>query len=91
MSDVNIARSARDPAVARILPEKNFTVTDALLEDYYEGLELDRGTFDRGEAPVPSMIAADADNYFGESAFSQQRGHLWMRQEWTFAVAPRRA
>tara|TARA_Y100000310_G_scaffold242377_2_gene246537 strand:+ start:4 stop:699 length:696 start_codon:yes stop_codon:yes gene_type:complete len=30
------------------------------------------------------MIATDADNYFMESAFRQQRGHLWMRQEWTF-------
>ena len=55
------------------------------MDDYYEGLALDRGPFDAGETPVPSMIAAAADNYFAESAFGQQRGHLWMRQQWTFA------
>ena len=85
MSDANIAPADHDPTVGKILPDKDFTVTDALLEDYYEGLKLDRGPFDLGETPVPSMIAADADNYFSESAFHQQRGHLWMRQEWTFA------
>ena len=85
MSDANFASADHDPTVGKILPDKDFTVTDALLEDYYEGLKLDRGPFDLGEAPVPSMIAADADNYFAESAFRQQRGHLWMRQVWTFA------
>ena len=85
MSDVGIARTELEPSVGKILPEKHFTVTDALLEDYFEGLALERGPFDRGDTPVPSMIAADADNYFSESAFHQQRGHLWMRQEWTFA------
>lgn len=84
MSDAGTAQMDPEPTVGKILPNKDFTVTDALLEDYYEGLELDRGSFDRGETPVPSMIAADADNYFSEGAFRQQRGHLWMRQEWTF-------
>ncbi|MFP6797465.1 MAG: hypothetical protein VB933_10460 [Pseudomonadales bacterium] len=74
-----------EPSVGKQLPKKNFTVTDALLNDYFEGLDLERSNFDVGKAPVPTMIATDADNYFGESAFSQQRGHLWMRQEWTFS------
>ena len=73
------------PAVGKVLPDKHFTVSDNLLNDYFEGLELDGSAFAKGAAPVPSMIATDADNYFGESAFAQQRGHLWMRQEWNFA------
>lgn len=80
MSDASVVQSDQDPTVGKQLPIKDFVVTDALLADYYEGLELDRG-----ETPVPSMIAAAADDYFRESAFGQQRGHLWMRQEWAFA------
>ncbi len=85
MSDASVVQSNQDPTVGKQLPNKDFVVTDALLGDYYEGLGLDRDPFDRGEAPVPSMIAAAADDYFGESAFGQQRGHLWMRQEWVFS------
>ena len=73
-----------EPSVGKQLPNKQFTVTNALLNDYFEGLDLERSRFDTGTAPVPTMIATDADNYFGESAFSQLRGHLWMRQEWSF-------
>ena len=73
-----------EPSVGKQLPNKEFAVTDALLNDYFEGLDLERANFDAGDIPVPTMIATDADNYFGESAFSQLRGHLWMRQEWNF-------
>ena len=73
-----------DPSVGKQLPTKAFAVTDELLNDYFEGLDLERTNFDAGDAPVPTMIATDADNYFNESAFSQLRGHLWMRQQWTF-------
>ncbi|GIS70132.1 MAG: hypothetical protein CM1200mP9_09530 [Gammaproteobacteria bacterium] len=45
---------------------------------------MERANFDAGDIPVPTMIPTDADNYFGESAFSQLRGHPWMRQEWNF-------
>ncbi len=81
MSD---AGKSEEPTIGKRLPDKKFVVTDRLLEDYFEGLDLDRGPYDRGEVPVPSMIATDADNYFAEGAFSQQRGHLWMRQAWAF-------
>ena len=49
MSDANIEPADHDPTIGQILPDKDFTVTDALLEDYYEGLKLDRGPFDRGD------------------------------------------
>ena len=74
-----------EPYVGKTLNEKQFVVADRLIDDYFDGLDLDRSAFDAGDAPVPSMIATDADNYFGETAFSQQRGHLWMRQEWRFS------
>ena len=90
MSDATIRRTNEEPTVGKTLPDRHFTVTDAFLQDYFEGLEIDRGPFDRGEVPIPSMIAADADSYFAETAFRQQRGHLWMRQEWAFARPLRR-
>ena len=77
----------RDPYVGKELQEKSFVVRDNLIDDYFEGLDLDRGDFDAGRSPVPSMIATDADNYFRETAYRQQRGHLWMRQEWQFSRA----
>ncbi len=81
MSDTS---THEEPTTGKVLSDKRFIVTDALLTDYFEGLNLDRTAFDGGTAPVPSLIAASADSYFGEAAFSQQRGHLWMRQEWSF-------
>jgi len=71
-----------EPTVGKVLPDLPFAVTDAMLDDYFEGLELDRSFFERGIAPVPSMVAGAADNFHRWSAFSQQKGHLWMRQEW---------
>jgi acyl dehydratase len=68
-----------EPTVGKVLPDLDFEVTEALLDDYAEGLALER------LAPggiVPSMVAGAADNFHGWSAFSQDRGHLWMRQVW---------
>lgn len=76
--------TSADPYIGKELPQKSFTITDALIDDYFEGLNLDRGNFDANQAPVPSMIASDSDNYFRETAYAQQRGHLWMRQQWSF-------
>lgn len=67
-----------EPSVGKVLPDLPFEVTEALLDDYYEGLALERPA----AALVPSMVAGAADNFHRWSAFSQDRGHLWMRQEW---------
>ncbi len=80
-----MSEATSGPSVGKVLPAKHFTVSDNLLTDYFEGLDLDGAAFAAGDVPVPTMIATDADNYFGESAFEQQRGHLWMRQEWNFS------
>ena len=68
-----------EPTVGKVLSDVDFTASDAMIADYYEGLAIDAPA--AGE-PVPTMVAGAADNFHGQSAFSQQRGHLWMRQEW---------
>ena len=71
-----------EPTVGKVLDDREFVVTDAMVDDHFDGLSLDRAAFDRGDEPVPSMVAGGADNFHGQSAFSQDRGHLWMRQVW---------
>jgi acyl dehydratase len=72
-----------EPTVGKVLPDLDFVATKAMLADYSEGLALEQP--DDG-ALVPTMVAGAADNFFGASAFSQQRGHLWMRQEWELSA-----
>ncbi len=68
-----------EPFAGKELSPRPFTATEEALDNYHEGLELDR---DAG-APVPSMIASIPDNGFsGASGFSNAFGNLWMRQEW---------
>ena len=72
--------SARaEPFVGKQLTGRSFTVTDAMLADYYGGLAL----APRDDGKVPTMLASDAENgYFGDIAFPNHIGHLWMRQGW---------
>ena len=68
---------AAEPYIGKQLTERTFTVTDAMLADYYGGLALARPD----DGKVPSMLGADAENaYFGQIAFPNHIGHLWMRQ-----------
>jgi acyl dehydratase len=68
-----------EPTVGKALPDLEFELTEGMLADYYEGLAQ---TPPAADALVPSMVAGAADNFHRWSAFSQDRGHLWMRQEW---------
>ena len=45
-----------EPSVGKQLPRKQFTVTNALLNDYFEGLDLERSRFDLLAAPVPTIL-----------------------------------
>ncbi len=66
-----------EPHVGLTPDPRPFTITPDLVEAYRAGLGLP-------PLPrVPLMIAnvADTGNFV---LFSQQRGHLWLRQEWTF-------
>ena len=68
-----------EPFAGKQLTERTYTVTDSLLADYYNGLKLER----RDDGLVPTTVASDAENgYFGEIAFANHVGHLWMRQGW---------
>jgi hypothetical protein len=72
-----------DPTIGKVLPSRPFSVTDRMIDNYLGGLGLDQA-FDG--APLPSMLAGFADNFHEEIRFEQQRGHLWMRQEWELNV-----
>ena len=70
---------AAQPFVGKQLSERTYTVSEALLADYYNGLQLDP----RSDGLIPTTVASDAENgYFGEIAFPNHVGHLWMRQGW---------
>ncbi len=68
----------QDPTVGKVLDDIPFEVTDPMLADYYGGLGLD---YDPEEA-IASMVAGAAADFHAQSRFAQDRGHLWMRQEW---------
>ncbi len=66
-----------EPFVGQVLAPRDFTISEPLVADYLAGL----GIAPRAELPL--MLANGAD-IGGRLLFSQQRGHLWLRQEWEF-------
>jgi hypothetical protein len=73
-----IVAELQAPFVGKQLTQRTFRLSEELLLDYSEGLDL---------APwkdrAPSTIASGPDNdYFNEIAFPYQKGHLWTRQRW---------
>jgi acyl dehydratase len=66
-----------EPFVGQVLAPREFTISAPLIEDYLIGL----GLTPREESP--QMLANGAD-IGGRLLLSQQRGHLWLRQEWEF-------
>lgn len=75
---MSTAASKLDPTVGKILPDLDFEVTERLLRDYHGGLAIERRKGDK----VPTMVAGAADDFHEHSRYRQDRGHLWMRQEW---------
>ncbi len=68
-----------EPFAGKQLTQRTYAVTESALADYYNGLKLEP----RPDGLVPTTLASDAENgYFGEIAFSNHIGHLWMRQGW---------
>lgn len=55
-----------------------FSLDQGAVDNYYGGLELDRG-----DRPVPSMLANNADRST-DFYYSNGFGNLWMRQEFDF-------
>lgn len=64
-----------EPFVGQQLTTRSWTVTDEMVANYRGGLEVDARCY------VPLMLANAVEP---SPMFSQQRGHLWLRQEWEF-------
>ena len=62
-----------EPHVGQVLPTRTWTVTPEIVATYRDGLAVEP------HPGVPQMLANAAEP---SPMFSQQRGHLWLRQEW---------
>lgn len=69
-----------EPKAGVELGSAEVVIDDTALNDYYEGLNLERP--DEGAA-VPTMVAANAD-LSTRMHFANDFGNLWLRQEWDF-------
>ena len=68
-----------EPQAGVDLGDAEIVIDDTALNDYYEGLDLERPS----GAGVPSMVAANAD-LSTRMHFANDFGNLWLRQEWDF-------
>ena len=72
--------------VSKDLGSMDFTVTDELIQHYFEGLEVDSEWYSDsslyGKAFSPSMILTNVDTGFAGAGFKDNFGNLWIRQEW---------
>ena len=68
-----------EPQAGVDLGDAEIVIDDTALNDYYEGLNLERPS----GAGVPSMVAANAD-LSTRMHFANDFGNLWLRQEWDF-------
>jgi hypothetical protein len=70
-----MTQTYQEPYVGQVLPARPWRVTPELLATYLGGLDIPV------RDAVPQMLANQAEKTL---LFSQQRGHLWLRQEWEF-------
>lgn len=68
-----------EPKAGVDLGSAKIVINETALNDYYEGLNLERP--DSGA--VPTMVAANAD-LSTRMHFANDFGNLWLRQEWDF-------
>lgn len=79
----NEATATDGPYVGKELSTRRFVVDEATMDSYFDGLHLPRQEDSEHTHAIPSLLASGPDSeYFGEIAFSNHVGHLWMRQEW---------
>jgi hypothetical protein len=64
-----------EPYVGQVIPQRTWTVTPEMVSICRGGLAVEP------QSGVPQMLANAAERTL---LFSQQRGHLWLRQEWEF-------
>ena len=81
--------ASNDPEEAQIgkdLGFIEFVADDRVLNDYFEGLEIDAGWYDNQPydfSVAPSMMVSSVDVIFPGGGFKNAFGNLWMRQQWT--------
>lgn len=68
-----MTQTQSEPYVGQVLPRRTWTVTPEMVAVYRSGLAVEP------RPGVPQMLANAAEITL---LFSQQRGHLWLRQEW---------
>jgi len=70
----------QEPQAGVDLGSAEIVIDDAALNDYYEGLNIERPA---ESGAVPTMLAANAD-LSTRMHFANGFGNLWLRQEWDF-------
>ncbi len=72
--------------IGKDLGSNEFTATDDILRDYFEGLQVDSAPYNEqspyGRPVAPSMILTNVDGGFSGAGFNDNFGNLWIRQEW---------
>src|SRR4051794_972863 len=73
-----MTQTRAEPHVGQVIPPRAWTITPEMVATYRGGLGVEP------RPGVPQMLANAAETTL---LFSQQRGHLWLRQEWEFFQA----
>ena len=78
--DENYAYAGKD------LGSRTFATTDEMLENYFDGLEVENSYYSAGsifDQPVaPTMTLTEVDTGFRGAGMPNNFGNLWIRQEW---------
>ena len=85
---MSVSLAKHEPYAGKDLGEIAFICTPTMVEDYCEGLAVDRARYQSPtywERPAaPAMIVGEVDGGFEGARFDNAFGNLWMRQEWDF-------
>ena len=91
----NVSNDPEEAQIGKDLGFIEFIADDRVLNDYFEGLEIDAGWYDNQPydfSVAPSMTVSSVDVIFPSGGFKNAFGNLWMRQQWTMnaPIIPRR-
>ena len=81
----NISNDPDEARIGKDLGSRDFIADDTILDDYYDGLEVDAewySTHPYGTPVAPSMTLSAVDGGFAGGGFENSFGNLWMRQQW---------
>jgi len=83
--------ASHEPYAGKALGELPFTCTPTMIDNFCEGIAVDRGRYreptDWAKPVAPAMIVGEMDFGFDGARFDNAFGNLWMRQEWEFHQA----